>query len=1197
MLNVMPMLKPNLYKGQPLPLSQLTPDEFEDFVYVAMGELGSKKGFTLEAGRQKSTDGGFDCTARNTKTQGVICIQCKRYATALGTDTLADEVVKIALNGVLQGDTPEQHLIVTTGEVAKTTRVLLRQTDFIGLKKKCQEVLGKAYAAQRKGLEALNLDPVNVVHHYIDTAKIIVWSALDFDNELTLVWPSITPVLDKYFSVDVVVREYPRANFDIHRYRAGIRNTPCRYTELLLSQSQAPENILVENSAYRDDASLKFSYSDFINPSSNAFAAPGKTLIVCPGGGGKTALQHYIRFHLIEEGSDVVPVLIPLNTYSRGGLNKMIESSLGISWGSWQSLPSRFIFLFDGLDELQESEVNAFINELQAISVDYPCLITVRDTGLRIPVYIDGISAILRIEPLTYRQIVNIARLNLPVKMQSTFNDELRTLIQLPQAAFLRSPFGLTKALEFFQKHSALPKAFAGMLSTIVGDKITRSRSRVTSADTLLNKLDDFTIVRAMSAIVYEIRVGFGAYALAQDKLNELAQRVNQALSGEKLLFSFQSIGVFSDFITKFELLKKEKESFIFTEHNILLDYLLAMGLTKSWREVDSHTFKSIGRDACFFVGEQLSPADVPEFLNTILKQDAICGAEIAKARGGDGIATAEDWLLEQEQSVEILTRSAAIVALGVLGTGRAYARLRSSEGLCDHHHGGQRLAALACSGDVALLQHSYNDSSAMLQAVTKISGGEYQNWWRGPAAVITDIARERLATWKKDAQVFTCLASDTLGIYGDESDIPILEEVVAATESLKDMSSALYAIQKIDPVRLKGALYQALKQQKKYQFYIKKALFEMGEEVDFEDELNDLIGLVNDDRVFDRLNYSYLESTVNLLKLWPGMLVHEQRLLDAWEQGKQPADFIIYSYLWSIASAHQFALFAEAALDIVKHDDMDAMMYALSFFRSSPLDKLNLYFAEFAACYERNIVPGHNLSGVEAELIRLIEKCDDRELMFEWLNRFLATSFPAENQTKLSEDIFSYAMSLGMMIEMISRYASSLDEGIINKIILLNCQTFTEIDTHQRKMVDALSDDRATALLERAIASQSEQIINNFLAKLLDAKAHLLTKDLTIGLIPSLISHQTWHDTLLSLLALKWDDDVAEAFLHNIVTAHWHPTVAQLFESRAGEYAQLLRPDQLNNYLDAGDKIANPCIQRVFRLWIELARNERPSP
>mgnify|MGYP002677338916 CR=1 FL=1 len=1191
------MQKPHLYQGHPLPLSQMTPDKFEDFVYVAMSEIGKEMGFALEAGRQKSTDGGFDCTARDSQTQGIICIQCKRYAAALGTDTLADEVVKIALNGILQNDTPEQHFIITTGDVAKTTRAMMRQNSFSDLKKKCEEVLSKGYITQINALKMLGLNPVKVVCDYIDAARIIVWSAVDFDNELTRVWQAIIPLLDRFFAVDVVVREYPRANFDIHQYRAHISNAPSGYTELSLSQSQTPENIRTDNQAHCDNAATRYSYSDFIHRSSMFFSAPGKILISCPGGSGKTIFQQYIRFHLLEERSDYLPVIVALNTYSRGGLDKSIESSLGISWGSWRSLPSRFVFLFDGLDEMQESDVSAFVNELQVISAEYPCIITVRDTGLRIPATINGINLILRIEPLTYRQIINIARAVLPQELLYIFYGEMRLIIQQPQTTFLRSPFGLTNALDFFQKNSALPKVFSVMLDAILKEKIIQSRSRITSADTVLNKLDNFTIVSVMAVIVYEIRIGFGAYVLEEDKLSELASKVNLALNGDGILFTFPSLVMFTDFITKFEVLKKVDSIYIFTEHNILLDHLLAKRLKKNWRELDRRIVKCIGRDAWHFVGELISPPEAMEFLNFILEQDLICGATIAKAFGAPMLAAAETLLLEQEQSPEIMVRSAAMVALGVLGTEGAVARLHSKLGVRDYQHKGQRLVALARSGDIAVLQYSLDDSSGRMQFASKISGGEYQIWWSGPVAVITALARQTLRSWQVDERVLTCLASDTLRFYGDDSDLPLLEAIVAGTQSAKDLYSALYAIRDIAPTSLITVLYNSMITQNNFRFILKKTLFELGEAIDFEEELNVLIACLDDDKLFYSLGHSYLESRVDVLKHWPGLVAHESRLFAACQQSKRRADFVVYAYLWSIASVHQLTSFADVALDAIKSDKMDTIMYALSFLNASPTSALLPLCADFIAFYERNITRGHNLARVEVELIRLIDKCADRTRISQWLNGYLESFFPQEKRDKFAEDDITYAFSLSHVIATIAKYADDIDVGIINKIILLDCKAWTEIDNYQRQMVNALTDARATELLELAISSQSVPVINNYLAKLLVGRAHLLTKALTISLIPSLLSFHMWHHTLFMLVASKWDDEVADAFLKNMIEMPWNSINAQMFEGKAGEFSTLLSARHLDAYTDYANRVTDPRILRIFQLWIEVARDETPSP
>ncbi|HHH2997042.1 TPA: restriction endonuclease, partial [Citrobacter freundii] len=76
------MAKPNLYRGKPLPLSQLTSDEFENFVYSILSIIGKHQQFRVENGGQKSGDEGYDCTARSTLDNSLICIQCKRYSSA-----------------------------------------------------------------------------------------------------------------------------------------------------------------------------------------------------------------------------------------------------------------------------------------------------------------------------------------------------------------------------------------------------------------------------------------------------------------------------------------------------------------------------------------------------------------------------------------------------------------------------------------------------------------------------------------------------------------------------------------------------------------------------------------------------------------------------------------------------------------------------------------------------------------------------------------------------------------------------------------------------------------------------------------------------------------------------------------------------------------------------------------------------------
>ena len=52
--------KPNLYRGQIVPLYQLSADAFEDFTYQVLNVIGKRKGFNILSGRQTAADGPED---------------------------------------------------------------------------------------------------------------------------------------------------------------------------------------------------------------------------------------------------------------------------------------------------------------------------------------------------------------------------------------------------------------------------------------------------------------------------------------------------------------------------------------------------------------------------------------------------------------------------------------------------------------------------------------------------------------------------------------------------------------------------------------------------------------------------------------------------------------------------------------------------------------------------------------------------------------------------------------------------------------------------------------------------------------------------------------------------------------------------------------------------------------------------------
>ena len=95
--------KPNLYQGQPLPLNDLTPESFEDFVHQSLIELGKGQGFEITGGPQNSSDHGFDLVGRRISDRNLMCIQCKRYnSSPVGLPIVGEELAKVAINTHLE---------------------------------------------------------------------------------------------------------------------------------------------------------------------------------------------------------------------------------------------------------------------------------------------------------------------------------------------------------------------------------------------------------------------------------------------------------------------------------------------------------------------------------------------------------------------------------------------------------------------------------------------------------------------------------------------------------------------------------------------------------------------------------------------------------------------------------------------------------------------------------------------------------------------------------------------------------------------------------------------------------------------------------------------------------------------------------------------------------------------------------------
>jgi len=242
--------KPKLLQNNQLPLGDLSADDFEDFVYQSLVLLGEQKKFEMQSGRQPSGDEGFDCTAKKIPNNELICIQCKCYTNTLYTATVVEEIVKVALNGILDNATPKHHYIISSGTVSKELRKQLREKTHNVLKEECKKLLDtkKLQLTLINKVKEKSIDPYLTIYKYLDSLQnLIVWSSVDFQNELVVIWSKLNDVLEKHFSLAVVFREHPRPDFNVSDYIKKKQRKNQNLVPLDFKQISLPTNREVAN--------------------------------------------------------------------------------------------------------------------------------------------------------------------------------------------------------------------------------------------------------------------------------------------------------------------------------------------------------------------------------------------------------------------------------------------------------------------------------------------------------------------------------------------------------------------------------------------------------------------------------------------------------------------------------------------------------------------------------------------------------------------------------------------------------------------------------------------------------------------------------------------------------------------------------------------------------------------------------------
>jgi len=1186
----MSAFKPLLNQGFPLPLNHLSADAFEDFVYQALTVLGKNKGFEMQSGRQPSVDQGFDCTAKTTKSKSLVCIQCKRYNSALDLKTIAEEIIKVSLESALNTSAVKQHFIITSGTVATISRKALRQPDYIDLKKECTKIInGKKFQPNLiKKAEGEKLCPTDVAAKYIDQLeKMIIWSSTDFYNELLVIWSQLDDIVERHFTLEKILKDKPTPDFNIETHFHRILSKNKKTAPLTYTVTLPPSNLNSEKEpdTYKTSVLSESHIAELLKSNK-------KIVLSSPGGSGKSTTLSAIEQALLSKNDiEHFPIKLKLRSYSRNTLDEMINSELGISYGSWKSLPFKFIFLLDGLDEMFHYDAQAFCDDLFRTIDGYSYIITLRHTGLSVYTTIQSIDTFLTIQPLSYRSAFFIASETFQEDELSLFYKEYRAKLSSVRFDFFASPFVLSRSIDYYRTHKKLPASTEEILEDWISSKLTQDQSRIIDNDVKLNTLRPSQVTEALSIVLYKASYNLGQTFISEQSFTELMMECYDELSASKnYLARIVNFYEFTTLIKNYEILYKDDDGFYITPHQIISDYLSSRTLAKKWRAHKDSPFNTAHYDIWLYSSNFIPVEDRREFLETAFKFDLSLGAIIARNFEGEFVADIQDKLLNLEQDEKVLTRSNAIYALGLLGTVPCLHRLKSNQGCRDFHQLSQRRRSLALNGNRETLHQILIDNEPIAQSPAQVSGGDYALWFRSPPTVITEIARERVTEWLTDRQPLLRMSLRTLARFGDSTDIENLTAVLDNTDDMGEFFDAATALLEIDRVTAIEPILRISTNNKKQSYWAKKIIISLGIECDTDRDFDYFISLSKTPEV------ELADQTHHVLDVH-GFLrktkLDEEKiktLMLTYSNLRFRPDFYYRALLWSLGQSGSPGCLLPLVELAYSGGCPDEIHYAIRYLANSP-----------------NLNIENSLSQkIDSHFDSLNEKDEDtfrhyvtyyykhqtksREFCLALMRKKTSQKFSKLSPGSISFNDYIYTLfDYDIVFDFIEQTANGEDwisEEDALKLLLVNTDhAGVEKQTIKFNTLKNLDRAKLDSYVNKVEDISTKAYIHSYmLFNDLSSNPHALIEEY----LPALLSNHMSHLTLVHSCARYWDDKLARLFLTHFCYLNWDHVSAQLFEQHLGVFLSLLTNTQAEEFERNREAPVNANVERMYRIFLE---------
>ncbi|WP_158898747.1 restriction endonuclease [Burkholderia sp. L27(2015)] len=802
---------PPLYSGRALPVEKLSADQFEDFVFACMQCVADLIGLHITGRPRGSGDGGFDIQGRMANTDRVACIQCKRQQASLSATQVAVELAKVAATSKLERSDVGEHRFICTGGVSRTVIQQLRERSRDQLAYAAGERLVAAsdgeLATLRVRLEEAGFDPRQVVESYVHGLDVLIaWSFQEFDVTLSRRWDSVLTVIERFFRIETVVREFPRASFDRETYVLEHRDFRLA-AEPRLSEAVLPVGLVLSSDA-ASPPERKLPQRHFTNLMELATLDAGSLVVLIgDGGAGKSAVLKLTRAEALrtDEGA-TLPVILALSKYVPGGLDRAIHQELGVHHGNWRSLPDKIILLCDGLNECPSYHVDAFFEELIPLlkRKQVSCIVSTREAIARTRIVLpQKPAACVQVDAITPVGISLIACEELGQGSAKAFVAAYRSLADTSGSPLLWTPFAVKVAISVWLGNAQLPPTLGEMLAVLLRHRCDRDIERSH------RHLPPDVILLLSGALAFQAVVVDGRLACpaieAGKWVRDAKLHCNEALG----VSDMPEDSVVS-LLIHHDLLYLSESGYYSFDHQLMAGALAAPLLAHSWRSNLRSLENSVSDDAWVFAARLVPAGHTPDFLTAVLNADLMLGARAARELP-DALRMHVKTLLDDcvaPTSPEAV-RIRGTFALAMLGGRDAIEKLKAMGQDVANPLQYQARRALAATGDEDFLREVLDIVDRLKSAPFAVSGGEVAIWESAPLPKRLDLARGRLSECNPGAPVGESLL--LIALERNPEDVTLIEKHLAAATDLFGWQQALHALQAIAPIRAEQVLREVL--------------------------------------------------------------------------------------------------------------------------------------------------------------------------------------------------------------------------------------------------------------------------------------------------------------------------------------------------------------------------------------------------